>query len=190
MIAYSPVGKEFYPQYDAIPMLVHISSYYRIDKIDRGLGGLSFAETPVKPYVKDLGAYESATGAAKKFDMSNWAVFMAFDKGRAVGGAIVASRTEGVNLLSGRGDIAVLWDLRVDEGHKRQGIGQGLFGMAVGWCRSQGLLRLKIECQNNNVPACKFYHKQGAALSAVDEYAYSGDPESMQEAQFVWFLDL
>ena len=48
---------------------------------------------------------------------------------------------------------------------------------------------MKIECQNNNVPACKFYHKQGAVLSAVDEYAYYNEPEYRHEIQFIWFLN-
>ena len=49
---------------------------------------------------------------------------------------------------------------------------------------------MKIECQNNNVPAVKFYHKQGAVLSAIDEYAYYNEPKYRNEAQLIWFLDL
>jgi ribosomal protein S18 acetylase RimI-like enzyme len=49
---------------------------------------------------------------------------------------------------------------------------------------------MKIECQNNNVPAVKFYHKQGAVLSAINEYAYCNEPEYRHEAQLIWMLDL
>lgn len=49
---------------------------------------------------------------------------------------------------------------------------------------------MKIECQNNNEPACKFYHKQGAVLRKIDEYAYFDDIESRFEVQFIWYLDL
>lgn len=87
---------------------------------------------------------------------------MAFDGGRPVGAATVVSRTKEIRMLAGRDDLAVLWDIRVDAGYRGQGIGQRLFDMAADWSREQGHIQMKIECQNNNVPAVKFYHKQGA----------------------------
>lgn len=35
-----------------------------------------------------------------------------------------------------------------------------------------------------------FFHKQGAILRKIDEYAYIDDPESAFEVQFIWYLDL
>ncbi|MBW9159119.1 hypothetical protein G9F71_026155 [Clostridium sp. FP2] len=49
---------------------------------------------------------------------------------------------------------------------------------------------MKFECQNNNVPACKFYDKHGAVLRKIDEYAYYNDVDSRDEIQFIWYLDL
>jgi ribosomal protein S18 acetylase RimI-like enzyme len=194
MITYKIVDRMFFPQYDLIPMLVHVSSYYRVDKINRGLGGFTLVETPVEPFIKDFDDDEPihyfASRQAKRFDITNWGFFMAFDGTKAVGGAIVASRTKEVNMLSGRDDLAVLWDIRIDDTYKRQGVGQALFDMAVEWARNEGLTQMKIECQNNNVPAVKFYHKQGAILSAIDEYAYYNEPQYRHETQLIWFLDL
>ena len=76
--------------------------------------------------------------------------------------------------------------------------GQALFDMAVKWSRGQGLVQISIECQNNNVPAVRFYHKQGAVLSAINEYAgyknyveYKNDQANHRhEVQFIWYLDL
>ena len=115
----------------------------------------------VKPYVKDFtaGEGERAEQWEKRFDLSHWAFFMAFDGEHPVGAAAVASRTEGVQMLAGRDDLAVLWDIRVEDACKRQGVGQKLFDMAVNWSRDQGLVQIKIECQNNNIPAIQFYHK-------------------------------
>ena len=93
-------------------------------------------------------------------------------------------------MLSNRDDLAVLWDIRVDDAYKRQGVGQTLFDMAVEWSKSQGLKQVKIECQNNNITACKFYRKQGARLCAFDEYAYYNNPECKHETQFIWLVDL
>jgi len=191
MITYKQVDVSYLPQYDLIPMLVHVSAYYRIEKHNRGLGGFTLVETPVEPYVKDFcSADDESVEQWKRFDLSNWAFFMAFDNERPVGGAAVAARTKKIHMLSGRDDLAVLWDIRVDDACKYQGIGQALFDMAVIWSRSQGLRQMKIECQNNNVPAVKFYHKQGAILSAIDEYAYYNELKYRHEAQLIWFLDL
>jgi len=192
MITYQKVDRTFFPQYDMIPMRVHVSSYYRIDKINRGLGGFHLVETPVEPHIKNFctGDDESITRWERRWDISNWAFFLAFDGERPVGGATVVTRTKEINMLSGRDDLAVLWDIRVDDAYKYQGIGQALFDMAVEWSREQGMVQMKIECQNNNVPAVKFYHKQGAVLSAINEYAYYNEPEYRHEAQFIWMLDL
>jgi len=191
MITYKQVDTSYFPQYDQIPMIVHVSSCYKIEKINRGLDGFTLVETSVEPYIKDFCTGEDETVERwKRWDLSNWAFFMAFDGERPVGAAAVASRTEGVDMLSGRDDLAVLWDIRVDDAYKHQGVGQRLFDMAVDWSRDQGLAQMKIECQNDNVPAVKFYHKQGAVLSAIDEYAYYNQPEHRQEAQFIWILDL
>jgi ribosomal protein S18 acetylase RimI-like enzyme len=189
---YKQVDQSYFPQYDLIPMRLLVSSYYRIDKTNRGLGGFTLVETPVEPYLKDfcIGDDESVSRWEKRWDISNWAFFMVFDGERPVGGATVASRTKEINMLSGRDDLAVLWDLRVDDEYKNQGIGQSLIDMAIKWSREQGLVQIKIECQNNNVPACKFYHKQGAVLAAINEYAYYNEPEYRHETQFIWFLDL
>ncbi len=192
MITYKKVDRTYFPQYDQIPMIVHVSTYYRIEKINRGLGGFTLIKTPVDPYIKDFctGDDESIKRWEKRWDISNWAFFMAFDGERPVGGATVATRTKGINMLSGRDDLAVLWDIRVDDAYKHQGVGQALFNMAVDWSRAQGLVQMKIECQNNNIPAVRFYHKQGAVLSAIDEYAYYSEPEYCHEVQLIWYLSL
>ena len=192
MITYKMVDKTYFPQYDRVSMRVNIKSYYKIEKINRGLGGFNLIETPIEsPYIRDFCVGEDETVTRwERFDLSHWAFFMAFDCDKPVGAATIASRDMQVNMLSGRDDLAVLWDIRVDENYKHQGIGQALFDMAAEWSRSQGLVQMKIECQNNNVPAVKFYHKQGAVLSAIDEYAYYNEPEYRHETMFIWFLDL
>jgi ribosomal protein S18 acetylase RimI-like enzyme len=192
MIICKKVDKTYFPQYDLIPMQIYVSSYYKVDKTNRGLGGFTLVETHVKPYLKDFctGDDESVRRWEKHWDISNWAFFMAFDGEHPIGGATVVSRTKEINMLSGRDDLAVLWDIRIKDKYRHQGIGQALFDMATKWSYEQGLVQMKIECQNNNIPACKFYHKQGAVLSAIDEYAYYNKPEYRHETQFIWFLDL
>ena len=172
-------------------MRVHVDRILQIQKKDRGLGGFLFAEIPVEPFVKDFNAEEDGSALTwERFDLSKWAFFMAFDDDKPVGGAAVATRTKELNMLQGREDIALLWDIRVDEPYKRRNVGQTLFDMAIAWSRTQSMKQLKIECQNDNIPAVRFYHKQGAALCAVDEYAYADAPLTPYEIQLIWYLEL
>ena len=193
MISYKKVTTDdFFPQYDQISMRVYVDKILEIEKINQGLGGFLIREVAVEPYLKDfcVGKDDSVMRWKKSWDLSNWAFFMAFDGDRPVGAAALAARTKEINMLSGRDDLSVLWDIRVDDTYKQQGIGQRLFDMATNWSREQGFIQMKIECQNNNVPAVKFYHKQGAILSMVDEYAYYNEPEYRHETQLIWYLDL
>lgn len=190
MIVYRQVGREAFAAYDSIDMMVDVRAHYELDRIDRGPGGVLLREVPVQPYVKDLGRYGRAGDYEKRFDISNWAFFMAFDDDAPVAGMTLVRNTPSVDLLDGRDDLCVLWDLRVSAPYKGRGIGQVLFDKAVRWTRRQGLAQIKIECQNNNVPACKFYSKQGAYLAAFDEYAYAGKPGIQNEVQLIWYLDL
>jgi ribosomal protein S18 acetylase RimI-like enzyme len=57
--------------------------------------------------------------------------------------------------------------------------------MAVDWSKEQGYQYLKIECQNTNLPACRFYEKHGAELIVVNEHAYGNG-----EVMFLWYLSL
>lgn len=190
MITYREIDRRFFAQYDQIPMNVPVTCELRPVKADGGLGGILLREVPVTPYAKDLSQYEIASEYENEFDISNWKFFMAFDGEKPVGGITLASRTENVQMLDGRDDLCVLWDIRVHDAYKRCGIGANLFALGKQWAAGSGLRQMKIECQNNNLPACKFYRRQGAVLSAINEYAYYQDPTICNEIQLIWYLDL
>ncbi|MFC1705385.1 GNAT family N-acetyltransferase [Planctomycetota bacterium] len=80
---------------------------------------------------------------------------------RLVGAVAVASQTAGLHLLEERSDLAVLWDLRVAEDVRGQGVGSALFGAAERFAIARECRQLKVETQNVNVPARKFYVRQG-----------------------------
>lgn len=190
MLVYKQVQPEQLTQYDAIPMLVNIRSIFTVTPANRGLGGLLLQEVPVPPQTKDLGAFECMAELPGRFDLTNWAFFFACDGNRPVAAAAVASRTPGVDLLEGREDLSVLWNLRVSPGYQRQGVGTRLFALAAGWAREQGLAEMKIECQNNNAAAIKFYHRQGAVLGGIHTRAYRNVPGCRDEVQLLWYLPL
>jgi GNAT superfamily N-acetyltransferase len=108
-------------------------------------------------------------------------------EGRRVGGALIAFSTDGVHMLEGRSDLAVLWDLRVSPELRRSGVGSALFAETEAWARARGCRQLKIETQNVNVPACKFYASRGCVLASIHRFAY---PDLPEEVQLFWYKEL
>jgi GNAT superfamily N-acetyltransferase len=155
-----------------------------------GLAGLALVPRAVDPpYVKDYDADagEAPPRWARRFDVSRWLVLAAHVDGDRVGGAVVAVDTPGVDMLEGRRDLAVLWDLRVAPAARGRGVGRALFAAAAGWAATRGCRQLKVETQNVNVAACRFYARQGCTLGAIHRFAYPGLPA---EAQLLWYLAL
>jgi len=111
----------------------------------------------------------------------------AFVGGMRVGGAIVLAGADEVELLEGRRDVALLWDLRVDPRHRGQGVGTSLFSAAAAWGRKHRCVELLVETQDINVPACRFYAARGSRLAACRPGAYAECPD---EIQLLWRLDL
>jgi GNAT superfamily N-acetyltransferase len=162
-----------------------------VKAVDCGLGGLHLVEEPVEPpWCKDYDALPEGGPVrwAERWDLRSWGLLIATDEERPVGGAIVAWNTDGVNLLEGRADLAVLWDIRVCSERRGQGIGTQLFGAAAEWARSRGCRELKVETQDINVPACRFYARQGCVLRGIDTRAYR--PVLLDEAMLLWHLGL
>jgi ribosomal protein S18 acetylase RimI-like enzyme len=77
-------------------------------------------------------------------------------------------------MLAGRQDLAVLWDIRVHPDYQGNGVGKQLFDYGVQWARARNCSQLKIETQQDNVKACKFYAGQGCPLGEINRYGYYG----------------
>jgi len=69
-----------------------------------------------------------------------------------------------------------------------------LFEASRQWCYEQSMKTLKIETQNINVPACRFYASQGAQLGAINRFAYRdaawSHPDVGDEVMLLWYLQL
>jgi GNAT superfamily N-acetyltransferase len=188
------VGPECLYVYARIPISFTVKSVLQIKAWENGLGGFKLVEEKVKPYEKDYDSLE-LEGAGplaweKQFDLRAWGFLMAFDRKRLVGGATIAVQTPGVHMLEGRSDLAVLWDLRVHPKRRRRGIGELLFNQSLEWARGRGCKVLKIETQNINVGACRFYARMSCELGAIHRRAYHGSPELAREAMLLWYVDL
>ncbi len=195
-IARLPLDAASLAEYAEIPMSFEVSSRLAVELVDDGLGGIRLTEQAVDPpWVKDYDAleeegYHGLTRWLSQFDTSRWALLLAREEGRTVGGATIAYRSPEVRMLAGRDDLAVLWDIRVRPERRRSGIGGALLAEVVKWARQHDCTQLKIETQNINVPACRFYVRQGCRLGEIDRYAYWRDPRVADEVMLIWYLDL
>jgi len=167
--------------YAEVPIAFQVRSEF--DVREEG-GKVVLEERAVEPWTKDYDADgERPAEWAEHFDVSGWMLFVAWSGDRRVGGAAVALRTPGLEMLEGRDDLAVLWDLRVDPAARGHGVGAALFRAAEGWAREAGCRELKVETQNVNVPACRFYARQGCTLAGARRGAYPALP---REVQLIW----
>jgi GNAT superfamily N-acetyltransferase len=176
--------------YGSVPISFEVRDILDIEVVGRGLGGFLLSRREIEPpYVKDYDAFEEAGPAswAERWDISNWGILSAFLDGSRVGGCVLAYDTPGVHKLEGRKDIAALWDIRVTPERRREGIGSRLFHAAEDWAGRRGCSLLKVETQNINVPACRFYLKQGCVLGLMNRYAYREYPD---EVELVWYKEL
>ena len=173
-------------EYGTVPISFTTTSILRIEWQRSGLEGLRITEAPIDPpRTKDFDAGEPVSRWLQFGDISHWGFFGAYDAGGRVGGAVVVHRTPTVRMLEGRADLGVLWDIRIAPSHRRQGTGSRLLQAAAQFAWDQGCTVLKVESQNNNPAACRFYAKHGFKLGSVREHAYSEYPD---EIQLLWYL--
>ncbi len=197
MIEIQEGGSDLLARYAQVPIRFAVESMLRVEPVGRGLGGLVMVEEKIaRPYVKDYDSQGPDAGPLRwprYFDVSRWRFFLAVDmekEGRPWGGATLALDTPGVTMLEGRRDLAVLWDIRVHPDVRGRGIGARLFQRAVDRARQLGYKQFKVETQNVNVAACRFYAAQGCTLGAIHRYAYAAFPTVAHEAMLLWYLEL
>jgi ribosomal protein S18 acetylase RimI-like enzyme len=181
---------EILPEYEKISIAFQVESYFRVELCESGLGGIKlFEEKAATPYVKDYDNIQNEKPShwIKRWDISNWGILSAFINKQRVGGAAIAWKTPEVDMLEGREDLACLWDLRVHSNYRNKGCEHQLFVRSLAWSRERGCRRFKVETQNINVPACRFYARQGCELGTINRYAY---PEIMNETQLIWYRNV
>jgi GNAT superfamily N-acetyltransferase len=174
-------------EYGGIPIAFDVSEVFDV-VADADGGARLEARRVALPYTKDYDAIgDTPMRWAERFDLSNWGFFSALSGAQCVGRAAVARDTSTLEMLEGRTDVALLWDIRVGPLMRRRGVGSALFDAVVTWARSRSCLQLRVETQNTNVAACRFYARQGCVLGTVQRGAY---PELPDEVQLLWIKDL
>ena len=177
-------------EYARVPITFTVDRVLDVTSRDDGRGEFILSERRLDvPYEKDYDAIagEGPLQWSRRFDLSRWALLTARFANSIVGGAVVAFDTPGLTMLEGRRDLAVLWDIRVAPDARHQGIGSALFQKVEAKAQLHGCRQLKIETQNTNVRACRFYERQGCRLQVIHRAAY---PEFPEEIQLLWYKDL
>ena len=174
-------------EYASIPIAFEVDEVFDVvaDPSGGGRFTLSARRVPA-PYHKDYDALidNGPVQWPQRFDVSKWGFFGGFADGERVGVAVVAYDTPALDMLEGRLDLAVLWDIRVVPSKRRCGVGSALFETVEAWALARRCRQLKVETQNINISACRFYAEKGCVLEAVHRNAY---PELPNEIQLLWY---
>ena len=193
IIQVKEIGPHELALYSHVSIAFKVESILRVDVVDGGLGGIRLVEEHVKePYLKDYDVYKDGlpTKWPEHFDVRDWGFFLVMDGEESVGAAAVAWNTNGVNMLEGRRDLSVLWDIRVAPDFRGRGVGRMLLEHAAQWSRERSCKIMKIETQNVNVAACHFYRNMGCTLGDIRRFAYAEQPHVANEVQLNWYLPL
>jgi len=179
-----------YGTYGQVDPSYAVASILKVVPIDGGLRGVRFVEESVAaPYRKGADSLDDApTTWPPPTESGEFAVFLADEEGRLVGGAAVIVDPSGAFLFERRKALAGLWDLRVAPDRRRNGIGSRLLLHAAEWARSRGCTQLRIESQNVNVAGCRFYARY-CTLGGIERYAYAATDAS-DEVMLLWYRDL
>lgn len=176
--------------YASVPIAFEAHTRFDVSTPESGLTGIRLVERHLEaPFHKDYDWHAGShpTEWPARFDIANWGMLVARDSGRRVGGAVVAWQTPGLDILEGRADLAALWDIRVMPEMRGRRIGSALLGAAETWAAARGARSMKIETQNVNPEACRFYSARGYTLGGINRFAYDELPD---EVQLLWYREL
>ena len=185
------IGPDEYARYAEIDPSYEVTSVLRVVPKDGGLAGLEFVEEAVEtPYRKGGDTPDDSPSFwPPKTENGEFVAFLAEEDSFAVGGAAVVLNPSGAFLLERRSSLAGLWDIRVHPRYRHRGIGSTLLLHAAGWAGRRGCSQLRVECQNVNVTACRFYAKH-CALGGIERYGYAAFPDVAHETMLLWYRDL
>ena len=82
-----------------------------------------------------------------------------------------------------------LYDLKVSEACRGQGVGRALMEKAGEVCKERGYRGLYTQGQDNNLGACRFYLKAGFRIGGLDTEVYKGTNQE-GKADILFYRDV
>lgn len=180
------VNESSLKDYVSIPISFEVNSFLDISFQKNGLEGINIEEKRlINSYTKNYDDYENPLNWVNKWDIEHWGIFLAIENNLEIVGGLAVAYDTGINeIFEGRNDLTVLWDIRVKNEHRGKGVGALLFQRAIDFSKEKNCTLMKIETQNNNVLACKFYSSQGCYLGGIYKNVYKEFPN---EVQLLWY---
>lgn len=99
----------------------------------------------------------------KMADNDAYQVLLAEDEGQVVGLLSLSFR----HTLFHPAPSALIDELVVEQGHRRQGVGQQLMAEAIERCRAAGCCEIEVSTERSNEAAQEFYRQHGFSHEAV-----------------------
>jgi streptothricin acetyltransferase len=183
-------GPERLADYARVPIAFVVDAAFDDDALETLRRGGRAAPTPVPvPYEKDYDATPGGrpTDWPTRFDVGRWIILGASRAGQRIGGAVVVVGDRVADPLRGQPDAALLWDLRVAPAARRHGVGTALLQAAENAAVQRGARSLRVETQQINVAACRFYRRNGFSIEQIRRDAY---PDLPDEVQLLWIKTL
>ena len=175
-------------EYAQIPIAFEVREVVDVVESISHTGRFMLEPRPIgEPYVKNYDDDGGPVAWASRFDVSHWRFFVARSNGVRVGGAAVVMRAPDIEMLGGREDVALLWDIRVAPSVRGRGVGTALMMAVEAWSSAHDAAWIEVETQNVNVPACRFYARHGFVLRGVNPRAYASLPD---EIQLLWYKQI
>ena len=183
------VNSNYLTDYCKVPITFQGNSIFKVATPQNAFAGFILKEVTVNSFFKDYDLGGSPL-EWKKFDLTNWRFYIVYDENKPIAAATLVMKSEEIRMLEGKDDLACLWDIRVHPDYRGKGIGRAMFQKVANDAKDNGCVYLKIETQNNNVSANRFYSSQGCKLTQVHTKAYYNEPEYKDEVMMIWFLNL
>lgn len=182
-----PVTTETLEAYAAVSAAAVVRTRLKVDAL-MSPDGPRFVEEPLpRPRTLDSDLWETPKAWATRTDLDRWRMLCAFDVDARAGGAVLAFEPDDHWFFPPEPGLAVLWDIRVAERHRRRGVARRLLEEAAACVAEEGYRHLAIETQDVNVAACRLYASCGAVLTNARPGAY---PQHPDETALLWSLAL
>jgi streptothricin acetyltransferase len=182
-------GRHRFDEYGQVSIGFLVREIFDAQGVAAMMQGVVPAATPIaEPYWKDYDVYPGSHPAEwpGRFDVSKWTVLTAWHDGLRVGGAVIAIDDRQLDLRD-RPGLALLWDIRVAPNMRHRGVGRLLLHAAEVAATERGASALRVETQQVNVAACRFYQRNGYVLERMNTDAYPNLPD---EIQLLWLKTL
>jgi len=142
---------------------------------EEGLGKIKTIPAYEKIYVRDDDLYVEPNDTCRM-------IATASVKGEVVGYVAVSRSWNG---------CAQIDEIMISRPHRGAGIGRALMDEAVLWAKQNNLSIMRLETQDTNVAACRFYERYGFKLGGFDRHLYDAvDTDQRAETALFWYLPL